>query len=347
MSMRARRLIAFCAAFAAVETFAQYRAKDAPSEVSRPQTRAQLLQDVERGWSLPGEGVKAGTSLVDAAASPLERKLDAIMLPTLQFNRAEIAQVVSALAAAAEEFDQAGGPTKGVNIVLADPANRKPTVSIALRNVSLRRAVELVTQSVGYDYEVQPDAVVVRPGGDTGALETRFFPVSRAAVARMAGLEDRGDAKSPRAAGPEKSSPINESAAIRTFFQQAGVSFAPEGSALVYDGAALIVTQTPKQLQRIRAIVARFRETRQVEIEAKFMEVQDGALEEFGVLWNVSRRGVPRVDPATGNPILDQNGRQIFLPQETYTTGGVNRTLAGAFPASANNPAITIDSPGA
>lgn len=347
MTMRFRRVVAVSACLFAAETFAQERAQEPTGGSSRPTTRIQLLRDVNRGWSLPGESIQPNGDVPDAGLSPLEQKLDAILLPAISFNRAELAQVISALGAAAEEFDLASGPTKGVNLVLADPANRKPTVSITLRNVTLRRALDLVTQSVGYDYDAQPDAVIVRPGGDAGHLETRFYPVSRAAVARMIGVEDRGDGRASRGASAEKSGPMGESAAIRAFLQQAGVSFALEGTALAYDGSALIVTQTLKQLQRIRTIVARFHETRQVEIEAKFMEVQDGALEELGVLWNASRRGVPRVDPATGNPVLDQNGRQVFLPQEMYTTAGVNRTLAGAFPASANNPAITIDSPGA
>ena len=63
-----------------------------------------------------------------------------------------------------------------------------------------------------------------------------------------------------------------------------------------------------------------------------------GALEELGVTWNLSRRGIPRVNPTTGAPVLDVNGRQIFDAQETYTSSGVTRPLIGAFPTENEAP---------
>lgn len=59
-------------------------------------------------------------------------------------------------------------------------------------------------------------------------------------------------------------------------------------SGLVYDGSAMIVTHTSRNLQRIRNILNRYNEVRQVEIEAKFMEVAEGDLEESGVDWMIS-----------------------------------------------------------
>jgi general secretion pathway protein D len=50
--------------------------------------------------------------------------------------------------------------------------------------------LDFVTQSVGYQYKVQSDAVVVRPGGESTTLDTAFFPVSRATVLRMTGAGD-------------------------------------------------------------------------------------------------------------------------------------------------------------
>lgn len=82
-----------------------------------------------------------------------------------------------------------------------------------------------------------------------------------------------------------------EARAMRAFLQQAGVDFAgTTGSSLAYDGSAIIVTHSQRNLGRIRHILRRYAETRQVEIEAKFMEVQEGALEELGVNWQVSHR---------------------------------------------------------
>ena len=87
-----------------------------------------------------------------------------------------------------------------------------------------------------------------------------------------------------------------EAQALRQFLQQAGVDFEGiDGASLAYDGSAMIVTQTSRNVERIRNILNRYNDVRQVEIEAKFMEVQEGALEELGIQWGVTHgiRGDP------------------------------------------------------
>lgn len=320
--------------------------------LNREKTRAQLLEEVAKGWQRPGiyqerprETDKA------AAAAPLARKLNDIILPSVSFTRAEIGQVVAALSAASEEFDTSGTNPKGVNVVLLDPTNKNPTVTITLRNTSLKRVLDFVTESIGYQFEVQADAVIVRPGGEVSTLDTAFFPVTRATVLRMSGISGAGGAKSdPFSAGGaagEATSSAGEAGSMKAFLQQAGVNFeAVAGSSLAYDGSAIIVTQTARNVERIRNILARYNDVRQVEIESKFLEVQEGALEELGVKWNLSRRGVPQVNPATGSPVLDANGRQVFSPQETYTSDGVTRSLVSAFPSTTNSTSLTIKDPG-
>jgi general secretion pathway protein D len=258
--------------------------------------------------------------------------------------------VVAALSAISEEFDNSGTPgAKGVNVVLIDTSNKNPLVTLTLRNATLKRVLDCVTEAVGYQYEVQADAVVVRPGGETTTLETQFFPVTRATVLRMTGITSAASANASREGGAageaETAAPGGEAAAMKAFLQQAGVSFTVEGSSLAYDGSAILVTQTARNNERIRNILARYNDVRQVEIEAKFMEVQEGALEELGVTWNLNRRGIARVNPSTGAPVLDVNGRQIFDPQETYTSAGVTRPLVGAFPSTSNANALVIKDP--
>lgn len=311
--------------------------------LNREKTRTQLLEEVAKGWQRPGIYQERSRETDNAAAvAPLAKKLTDIVLPSVSFTRAEIGQVVAALSAASEEFDRTGSSSKGVNIVLIDPSNKNPTVTLALRNAPLKRVLDFVTEAVGYQYEVQADAVIVRPGGETSTLETAFFPVTRATVLRMTGI---GGSKSDGSGtASDSAASVGEAGSMRGFLQQAGVSFTVEGTSLAYDGSAIIVTQTPRNIERIRNILTRYNNVRQVEIESKFMEVQEGALEELGVKWNLSRRGVPQVNPTTGAPILDNNGRQVFSPRETYGTDGVTRALLSAFPSTANNNSLTISS---
>ena len=286
--------------------------------LNREKTRTQLLEEVAKGWQRPGiYQERTRDDAATAATAPLQKKLNDIVLPNVSFTRAEIGQVVAALSAASEEYDTTGIGNKGANIVLIDPSNKTPSVTLTLRHASLKRILDFVTESAGYQYEVQADAVVVRPGGETSNLETAFFPITRATVLRMTGIGGTGKTETPTEGVTVTG---GEAGSMKSFLQQAGVSFAVEGSSLAYDGSAIIVTQTARNVERIRNILSRYNDVRQVEIESKFMEVQEGALEELGVKWNMSRRGVAQVNPTTGAPILDSNGRQVFKPRETYTT---------------------------
>jgi general secretion pathway protein D len=323
--------------------------------LNREKTRAQLLEEVAKSWQRPGIYEERPRELPGVSAvAPLQRKLNEITLPAVSWTRAPISEVVTSLSAISEEFDPGTTGGKGVNVVLLDPTNKNPTVTLTLRNMTLKRVLDFVTEGIGYQYEVQADSVVVRPGGETTTLETQFFPVTRATVLRMSGMSGGASATAAPSrdpyspGGPPDTEPAvtgGEAASMRAFLQQAGVSFTVEGSSLAYDGSAIIVTQTPRNIERIRNILSRYNDVRQVEIEAKFMEVQEGALEELGVTWNLSRRGIPRVNPATGAPALDPSGRQIFDPQETYTSGGITRPLVGAFPSTSNANALVIKDP--
>lgn len=297
-------------------------AREKTAAIDRETTRAQLLEDVTRSWQRPAllrEGDRTGDA--SRPRKTLEQKLEDIVLPNVSFTRMEIEQVVAALSAISDDYDPGDTPSKGVNIVLIDPAHQRPTVTLALRNASLKRVLDFVTESIGYHYVVQADAVVLRPGDENASLRTAFFPVARATALRMTGaglpvnvVATRGRSTSP--VSGEGSAPIaaGEGPAMKSFLQQAGINFeAVPGATLAYDGSALIVTQTPRNLERIRNLLDRYSEVRQVEIEAKFIEVQEGALEELGVNWTIATKETQRNAGA----------------QAQYQTSG--RSLSGAF----------------
>ena len=104
---------------------------------------------------------------------------------------------------------------------------------------------------------------------------------------------------------------------MQAFFQSAGVNFDVPGAGLAFDGEQLIVTQTSRNLERMRVILRNYNEVKQVEIESKFLEVQQGDLEELGFDWTVGdgasvhRRwsGLPCLGPY-GNPTYD-NAREL------------------------------------
>ncbi|MBI2514470.1 MAG: type II secretory pathway, component PulD [Opitutae bacterium] len=312
---------------AAAESFMRRIAGESiDRNLDRAQTSAQLLNEVARAWQRPSvyQEPPPGAA-VESGRSPLLAKLNEIVLPEVNFSAMELGRVMTFLGAASAEYDRTAVAPKGVNIVLLDPSGANPLVNdIALRNMPLKRVLDFVTQAVGYQYEVQTDAVIVRPGGEQTTLDTRFFPVSRSTVLRMTGrgadANGARDAIVNSLAGGAKTSGATapsvegEGQSIRNFLQLAGVNFGDTpGSTLAFDGSQLIVTQTGRNLERIRNILARYSDVRQVEIEAKFMEVQDGALEELGVNWSVGKKATQHGGASVTN----------------YATS--NRSLADAF----------------
>ena len=83
-----------------------------------------------------------------------------------------------------------------------------------------------------------------------------------------------------------------EEEALKSFLQRAGVPFdrVPNANLALSDGQ-LIVTNTTRNLEKVRNILRRYSEVKQVEIEAKFLEVRQGDLEELGVKWAITNRG--------------------------------------------------------
>jgi general secretion pathway protein D len=299
-----------------------------PGADERSRAGGQLLQAVDAAWQLPAPGTlvpeeDAGSN----SRSPLQQKLEAIVLPSVNFSAMELSRVATTLSLISAEYDQSTGSAKGVNIVLLDPANANPKISLTLRDISLKRVLDFVVGAAGCDYEVLPDAVVLRPAGRVAELETRFHPVSRSTVLRLTG---RAALHNSPAAAPAQDVET-EGRAIRTFLQLAGVDFdGTPGSTLAFDGSQIIVTQTVRNLQRLANILARYRDVRQVEIEAKFMEVQQGALEELGVQWSLATKAAPL------------NGTEA-----RYTTaGGVTRSLAEAFRNATSSQQISISGDG-
>jgi general secretion pathway protein D len=259
----------------------------------RSVVRDELMEDVACAWRLPDGGSDAiSPNVVSFAGDGLIEKLNAIVIPKIAFTQMPLSHAIQCLSELSVEFDLSNTGKKGVNIVLVDPENKDPKVTMLLRDVSLERVLSLVTQSVGYQYDLENGVVAIRPyeGKGRQQLQTAFFPITRATAIQLGGgVSD------------------NSEFAIKAFFQRAGTDFQTvEGASLAFDGAQVIVTQTPRNLERIRNILKRYNTVKQVEIEAKFLEVQEGVLEELGFQWNVSYgdSSIKTYEPAHNQQIL-------------------------------------------
>lgn len=322
--------------------------------LNRERTRASMIEEVAGSWQRPGVFVdrpSTGTAGERPRVTTLTNKLNGIIIPSVSFTGVDLGRVVNTLAAFSEEFDTGTDPVKGVNIVLGNTlaGTAVPQVNITLRNMSLRRILDIITENVGYQVEVQADLVLVRPSGTDANLLTEEFAVSKAALTRMTGVSGGAgggaaavsDPFAPAPAAGGGSSGGGESESIKRFLSAAGVPFENvPGASLAYDGSRILVTHTNRNIERIRNIIGRYNDVRQVEIEAKFMDVQEGALEEMGIQWGASMAtrgtilGFGSANPGVEN--LDANGNPI----------SATRTLGGAFPAASSDNSGFIRSTG-
>ena len=88
----------------------------------------------------------------------LTKKLDSIIIPTVEFREANVADVVQFLTVSAKAND---ADKTGVNIVLMDKEN-KSAVTLTLQKASLHTILKLTAEMAGLSVDVEDDAVVLR-----------------------------------------------------------------------------------------------------------------------------------------------------------------------------------------
>ena len=275
--------------------------------------RASMMVAVDNNWEQPKVFQLQDNMKSEEVAVPLLlRKLENIVLPKINFTGMELTRVIESLSELSVEYDS---EREGVNIVgLFDPSKSNPKVNITLRNLSLDKILQFVTQQVNFTYEVGADVITIQQSdsiGGSSSTITEFFPISRATVIRLTGFrEPSGNSDDDffgDSSGPVGLSQDQEKAALEKFFQNAGVNFEGiDGSSLAFDGEQLIVTQTPRNIERLRTILRNYNEVKQVEIEAKFLEVSQNDLDELSFNWNAFSR---KDDGVQG---LAQSGRANF-----------------------------------
>jgi general secretion pathway protein D len=267
---------------------------------NRGVTKGKLLELLDETWKLPEvfnrENIKIDS---DNGNDPVIEKMKSIQLPEGFLVRDQpLDRALIQLQTLAATYDK---DQKGVNIVLIDTANKNPTVSLQLRGVSVYQALDYTCKRVGFSFTVGSGGIVeVREDTGDSLLETEIYPLSTAAVLKMTGLGAGGNAGA--AAGGGAASPFGgaaaggagagdgqrpEEVAIKNFLTRSGVAFELP-STLSYDGTNLIVYQSRKNLDRVKNIIRRYSDIKQVHIEAKFMEVEQKILNELGVNWNLS-----------------------------------------------------------
>ncbi|MFU8847458.1 MAG: type II secretory pathway, component PulD [Opitutales bacterium] len=314
-------------------------------------TRKQMLTEVDQAWERPKVFDVTTTTARTITDDGLQEKLNSIVIPQVNFAGMELTRVIETLS----ELSAIHDPQQvGVNIIpIFNSSENNPRVNISLRNLNLDRILQFVTQQVSFSYDVGSDAVTVQPSDSIGGVgggttTTDFLPITRGTVIKLTGARSGGGGRSgpvdPFSApvgGGGGSGANEETEALQSFFQSAGVNFELPGTSLAFDGDQLIVTQTRRNLERMRAILRNYNDVRQVEIEAKFLEVAQNDLEELGFNWSVTSGGGAPLFESNGLPVLDEQGNQVRSgANRNFNTQG--RTVNDTFSTDAATSEINI-----
>ena len=268
-------------------------------------TRSKKLAQVTAAWESPvppllgGEAVALNADgVVMGGNVALDRKLEEIIIPTLEFSDARLAEVVEFLGMKAQELDTSEtDPTKrGVNFVIdsgtpggEDPAQR--TLTVRMTNVPLGVALKYAAQQVGMTYRTDNFAVRIVPpsaGGD-GALSVQRWVVPPGFLSG-AGEGDAGAAAGPADpfANPEPAggAALVKRVSAQDFLISRGVQFGAGATAnYVAATSSLLVKNTAEQLQLVNDIVQSAKDSgaKNVEIHVRMVSVEADQLQQLGL----------------------------------------------------------------
>ncbi len=266
-------------------------------------TRAQAIAAVDASWNQDEKVPKldisdAAAQVVDERALAIQSmtdRLEQINIPSLDFREANIKDVVLFLTETARRQDPS---QRGVNILLMGMENSMSmdanNITISIRDMSLVEALQYIVEMASLKYEVQPKAVAIMPVNYVAPenLKLVSYNVIPEVGEELKSMSDGGGGVDDLFGDPSADSGSSGPTDVAGFFS---IVEWPEGSSAIYQPNfnKLFVKNTPKNLEGVENILADLEDeaikkrSQQVEIEAKFVEYQEGALEELGFNWTL------------------------------------------------------------
>jgi general secretion pathway protein D len=260
----------------------------------------------------------------ESSRAKLIAKMERIIIPAIEFRQANINDVILFLQTASVEYDNTEGPeeSKGVNIVLnlgegAAPSAGAPAeagtpfaaegaaaapaassgeivpITFSARHISLLEALKIVTEVAKLKYRVEDQVVMVVPLlAPDGEIIVRTYDVLPSFVDKVGTMSEatkpqQGALKVIRMGEGQMENDNAAHSDWKAFFAEMGVNW-PEGSKIKYVSAIgkLIVANTAGNLTTFERILGELNVVpNQIEIEARFVDVQQMDLNSLGFEW--------------------------------------------------------------
>jgi general secretion pathway protein D len=273
-----------------------------------------MLENVQAAWNTPkaeGEQPTASDAMRELTADErralaLRKKLNAIRIPAISFQDADIQQVVLELTALCRKLD---GEGKGVNfVVFGTSETLLPPVTFSGTDLSVLETLDIITQMSGMKYDIGPGMVTLTP--------VNYEPPQQMVSAEFDVMPAVGRKIMLRSGADTASGMVD----VKTFF---GTVPFPPGSSVQFNPEfnLLLVRNVPKHIDEVEALLMRYNQkaleerSQQVEIETKFIEVAEGALDELGFEWTIGRNG----SYLNNDTISVPGGQKLFT--DTLRTG--------------------------
>jgi general secretion pathway protein D len=304
------------------------------ASLRREARREKALVDVESQWpTVPIDRKEyavstVGQSVKQTGTLKMLEKLEKIVIPELNFSEVDIADAVKFLEDQSRALDPDPEKT-GINFALksmptvstsgapdAAPAAVSAatrTLTLNLKNVPLIEVLNYIKSLTNLQYQVDEFAVYLFPNNETSevlvirnfSVPPTFFPQSVKETSKSTG--DFTNRTVEIATVP-----------VKEELEKKGVKF-PAGASAAYlpRTAKMVVKNTLGQLSLIDQLLSReVNQTKQVEVEAKFIDFADDKLKELTSNFAISGR-------ADLNPSSALNPNNVFgpVPNNSQITG--------------------------
>ncbi len=355
--------------------------------------KEEVMAQVRDTWTPPVKPSKkaksmavTGTTEVKGTESELKRrqlmdKLKQIEITDINWDNARLQDVVRFLM---EESKIRDPEKQGVNIILKLPSSTQtqpaeggvealtaayqpPTVTLqAIRPMTLMEIIEHISDVTGMKYRITENRVVIYPANmPYGDMITVSRRVQKSVIDSI--LAGAGAAESAGGGTGLETMPLGgaqpaaggapEHLGIKNFFINAGVQF-PVGSSITYNAALglLIVKNTVENIDDFDRILRLIdKPPLQVEIEARFVEINQTDLEELGLEWLLTDNW--EIAENKSSSPLPAGRERIQVNKNTFTkglrnldksSGGIVATpgggMAGIFSISSilTNPELSV-----
>ena len=238
----------------------------------------------------------------------LSEQLTRIVIPKVNLSQLPLSKALTFLTELSSVYDLEGN---GVSFVLIDPDHKDPCVDLNVQALSLEKILRYICEMTHFSLQIEGNVVVFRDGVKrTLDLRTQVFPVSRGSI-----LQILNYTQSPFV---EKEKLCSDEALLKEFFGKIGVSWSEEGVGFAYDGCRIVATHYPDVLCRMQTLLQHYKPLPQVAIETKFLDIQQGVLEELGLRWNSGKNNNNvKVDTTTTLRPLSQLDSIKWVSKET------------------------------